>query len=47
MTHIAIHEQLNGKVVEWIEKVSDASSGTDELMSKRIFHRMRWRTLLK
>lgn len=24
MTHIAIHEQLNGKVVEWMEKVSDA-----------------------
>jgi quercetin dioxygenase-like cupin family protein len=23
MTHIAIHEQLNGKVVEWMEKVSD------------------------
>jgi quercetin dioxygenase-like cupin family protein len=24
MTHIAIHEQLNGKVVEWMEMVSDA-----------------------
>lgn len=23
MTHIAIHEQLNGKVVDWMEKVSD------------------------
>jgi quercetin dioxygenase-like cupin family protein len=23
MTHIAIQEQLNGKVVEWLEKVSD------------------------
>lgn len=23
MTHIAIHEQLNGKVVNWMEKVSD------------------------
>lgn len=23
MTHIAIHEQLDGKVVEWLEKVSD------------------------
>ncbi|HEY6976072.1 MAG TPA: cupin domain-containing protein [Chitinophagaceae bacterium] len=23
MTHIAIQEQLNGKVVEWMEKVSD------------------------
>ncbi len=23
MTHIAIHEQLNGKTVEWLEKVSD------------------------
>jgi quercetin dioxygenase-like cupin family protein len=24
MTHIAIQEQLDGKVVEWMEKVSDA-----------------------
>jgi quercetin dioxygenase-like cupin family protein len=24
MTHIAIQEQLNGKVVDWMEKVSDA-----------------------
>jgi quercetin dioxygenase-like cupin family protein len=23
LTHIAIHEQLNGKVVDWMEKVSD------------------------
>jgi hypothetical protein len=23
MTHIAIHEALDGKVVEWLEKVSD------------------------
>lgn len=23
MTHIAIHEQLNGKVVDWMEKVSE------------------------
>ena len=23
MTHIAIQEQLNGKVVEWMEKVSE------------------------
>ncbi|MDQ2752103.1 MAG: cupin domain-containing protein [Bacteroidota bacterium] len=23
MTHIAIHENLNGKVVDWMEKVSD------------------------
>jgi quercetin dioxygenase-like cupin family protein len=23
MTHIAIHEHLNGKVVDWMEKVSD------------------------
>jgi hypothetical protein len=23
MTHIAIQEQVNGKVVEWMEKVSD------------------------
>ncbi len=24
MTHIAIQEQLNGKAVDWMEKVSDA-----------------------
>jgi quercetin dioxygenase-like cupin family protein len=24
MTHIAIHEQLDGKAVDWLEKVSDA-----------------------
>jgi hypothetical protein len=23
MTHVGIQEHLNGKVVEWIEKVSD------------------------
>jgi quercetin dioxygenase-like cupin family protein len=23
MTHLAIHEQLNGKAVDWMEKVSD------------------------
>jgi quercetin dioxygenase-like cupin family protein len=23
MTHIAVHEQLDGKAVEWLEKVSD------------------------
>jgi hypothetical protein len=23
MTHIAIQEELNGKVVEWMEKVTD------------------------
>ena len=23
MTHIAIHEQLDGKAVDWLEKVSD------------------------
>ncbi len=33
MTHIAIQEQLNGKVVDWLEKVSDdqysgSSAGT-------------------
>jgi quercetin dioxygenase-like cupin family protein len=27
MTHIAIQEQLNGKVVEWMEKVSDEQYG--------------------
>jgi len=24
LTHIAVHEQLNGKAVDWMEKVSDA-----------------------
>lgn len=27
MTHIAINEGLDGKVVEWLEKVSDAQHG--------------------
>jgi quercetin dioxygenase-like cupin family protein len=27
MTHIAIQEQLNGKAVEWLEKVSDEQYG--------------------
>ena len=27
MTHIAIQEQVNGKVVEWLEKVSDEQYG--------------------
>ena len=26
MTHIAIHEQLNGRTVDWMEKVSDEHS---------------------
>lgn len=28
MTHIAIQEQLDGKAVEWMEKVSDSQYGT-------------------
>jgi hypothetical protein len=28
MTHIAIQEQLNGKTVEWMEKVSDEQYST-------------------
>ncbi len=24
MTHIAVQEALNGKVIDWIEKVTDA-----------------------
>ncbi|MCY1046915.1 cupin domain-containing protein [Corallococcus sp. bb12-1] len=28
MTHLAIQEQLDGKVVEWMEKVSDAQYGS-------------------
>ena len=27
MTHIALHEQHNGKVVEWMEKVTDKQYG--------------------
>jgi hypothetical protein len=27
MTHIAIQEQLDGKVVDWLEKVSDEQYG--------------------
>jgi hypothetical protein len=27
MTHIAIQEALNGKVVDWMEKVSDEQYG--------------------
>jgi len=27
MTHIAVQEQLDGKCVEWMEKVSDAQYG--------------------
>jgi hypothetical protein len=29
MTHIAMQEALDGKNVEWIEKVSDAGYGAD------------------
>ena len=29
MTHIAIQEQLDGKVVDWMEKVSDADYGAE------------------
>lgn len=28
MTHLALHEALDGKVVEWMEKVTDAQYGT-------------------
>ncbi|WP_233166551.1 hypothetical protein [Archangium sp. Cb G35] len=28
MTHLAIQEGLDGKVVEWMEKVTDAQYGT-------------------
>jgi hypothetical protein len=27
MTHIAIHEALDGKTVDWLEQVSDADYG--------------------
>ena len=30
MTHIAIQEQLSGRVVDWLEKVSDEQYGTAE-----------------
>jgi hypothetical protein len=30
MTHIAIQEQLDGKAVEWMEKVTDEQYGAGE-----------------
>jgi quercetin dioxygenase-like cupin family protein len=30
MTHVAIHEQLGGKTVEWMEKVSDEQYGSQQ-----------------
>jgi len=38
MTHIAIQEQLNGKVVDWMEKVSDEQyqEPGDELQAERL-----------
>lgn len=36
ITHIAIHEQLDGKVVDWMDKVSNEQyQGSDELGSSR------------
>ena len=29
ITHIAVHEQLDGKPVEWMERVSDEQYGAD------------------
>ena len=34
MTHIAIQEQLDGKVVEWMEKVSTEQYRRDERRDK-------------
>jgi hypothetical protein len=35
MTHIAVQESLNGKNVDWMEKVSDARVETFRFMSTR------------
>ena len=35
LTHIAIQEQLDGKVVEWMEKVSDDQYGAVEAAGKK------------
>jgi 4-carboxymuconolactone decarboxylase len=37
MTHIAIQEALDGKVVEWMEQVSDAQYGRDAQLASRSF----------
>jgi 4-carboxymuconolactone decarboxylase len=34
MTHIAIQEQLDGKVVDWMEKVSDEQYGAPPSTSR-------------
>jgi quercetin dioxygenase-like cupin family protein len=34
MTHLAIQEQLNGKAVEWLEKVSDEQYGSRPAVTK-------------
>ena len=34
MTHIAIQEALNGKAVEWMEKVSDEQYGSPAQVSR-------------
>ena len=33
MTHIAIQEQLNGKVVDWMEKVSDEQYRSEQCLT--------------
>jgi quercetin dioxygenase-like cupin family protein len=33
MTHIALQEQLDGKAIEWMEKVTDAQYGTVQAAS--------------
>ena len=37
MTHIAIQEQLDGKVVDWMEKVSDEQYRINKIHYKNIF----------
>jgi quercetin dioxygenase-like cupin family protein len=39
MTHIAIQEQLDGKAVEWLEKVSDGQYGGDGLPGQIVINR--------
>jgi 4-carboxymuconolactone decarboxylase len=46
MAHIGIVEQVDGKAVEWIEKVSDAQYGAP-LRAHQAFLMRRWRRLVK
>jgi len=38
MTHIAIHEGLHGKVVDWMDKISGADYGAPTRRRKEEIH---------